>query len=237
MDGLGVLEAPSGGWWCPIQVHFFAAIAVITFICQLERLPMAAGDRPGLRSMWTVQVALSNVPRPSKRDQSSTRAVPRRCRLPSAPAGVGLCLPAALPGPGRRTKPESRADGSRCAGHAHRLARSRPRVPDRSGPTAAVRLLCGAHGTLRLHRHLRTRPRHAPTTRLRDDVLELTREIGPTLVRYPGGNFVSTTGGRTASGPATSGPRGSTWPGTRSRPTSSGCTTSCPGPTRSTPSR
>src|SRR6478736_9630534 len=26
---------------------------------------------------------------------------------------------------------------------------------------------------------------------LRTDVLELTREIGPTLVRYPGGNFVS----------------------------------------------
>src|SRR3954449_7478494 len=26
---------------------------------------------------------------------------------------------------------------------------------------------------------------------LRRDVLELTREVGPTLVRYPGGNFVS----------------------------------------------
>ena len=25
----------------------------------------------------------------------------------------------------------------------------------------------------------------------REDVLELTREIGPTVVRYPGGNFVS----------------------------------------------
>ncbi len=70
---------------------------------------------------------------------------------------------------------------------------------------------------------------------LRGDVLALTKEIGPTVVRYPGGNFVSTTCGRTASAPATSAPPAWIWPGTRSRPTPSACTSSTTGQRRSIP--
>ncbi len=36
-------------------------------------------------------------------------------------------------------------------------------------------------------------PDHATTDRhgFRGDVLDLVRELGPTIIRYPGGNFVS----------------------------------------------
>ena len=45
---------------------------------------------------------------------------------------------------------------------------------------------------MRLHRHLRARTTRARTgTGIRTDVADLVRELGPTLLRYPGGNFVS----------------------------------------------
>ncbi len=72
----------------------------------------------------------------------------------------------------------------------------------------------------------------------RTDVLDLVRELGVTVVRYPGGNFVSNYdvgGRRRAEGPG--GRAGSTWPGGRSRPTSSAPTSSSPGRARRGSSR
>nr|AIA94819.1 CAZy families GH51 protein [uncultured Streptosporangium sp.] len=63
----------------------------------------------------------------------------------------------------------------------------------------------------------------------RRDVATLVRELGPTLLRYPGGNFVSNYRWETASGRSTSGPRVSTTRGARSRPTRSAPMSSSPG--------
>ena len=59
-----------------------------------------------------------------------------------------------------------------------------------AGP-AHVRDLRRAHGPLRLWRHLRGRASTADANGFRQDVLALTRELGATIVRYPGGNFLS----------------------------------------------
>ena len=64
-----------------------------------------------------------------------------------------------------------------------------------------------------------------PTRRrpgFRGDVLALVRELGVTAVRYPGGNFVSGFRWEDSWARSTSAPAGSTWPGTRRRPTASG---------------
>ena len=55
----------------------------------------------------------------------------------------------------------------------------------------------------------------------RTDVIELVRELGVSIVRYPGGNFAPATGGRTESDRRPSGPPDSTLPGTRPKPTRS----------------
>jgi alpha-N-arabinofuranosidase len=57
---------------------------------------------------------------------------------------------------------------------------------------------------------------------LRTDVLALIRELGVTALRYPGGNFVSGYKWEDGTGPPTSAPAASTWPGARPRPTGSG---------------
>jgi len=51
--------------------------------------------------------------------------------------------------------------------------------------------LCRASRPLCLHRHLRARPPRRDAEGLRQDVLDLVRELGTTAIRYPGGNFVS----------------------------------------------
>ena len=52
----------------------------------------------------------------------------------------------------------------------------------------------------------------------RTDVLELVRQLQVPLVRYPGGNFVSGTTGRTVSVPGKAGRAGSIWPRRRRKP-------------------
>ena len=47
----------------------------------------------------------------------------------------------------------------------------------------------------------------------RRDVLALVKELGPTIMRYPGGNFAPVITGRTASAPLTSDRRVLTWHG------------------------
>ena len=59
---------------------------------------------------------------------------------------------------------------------------------DRSAP---VRRLRRASGARRLWRHLRTGHPTADERGFRRDVIALVRELGPTIMRYPGGNFVS----------------------------------------------
>ncbi|MFD0480298.1 hypothetical protein ACFQ0B_78360 [Nonomuraea thailandensis] len=73
---------------------------------------------------------------------------------------------------------------------------------------------------------------HADADGFRTDVLDLVRELGVTLVRYPGGNFVSNYRWEDGVGPATSAPPHSTWPGEASRTTASASTSSWPGPPR-----
>ena len=63
----------------------------------------------------------------------------------------------------------------------------------------------------------------------RADVADLTRELGVPIIRYPGGNFVSGTAGRTASVRSGSGRRGWTSPGARSSRTPLARTSSAPG--------
>jgi len=67
----------------------------------------------------------------------------------------------------------------------------------------------------------------------RTDVIDLVKELGVDTIRYPGGNFVSASGGRTRSGPSPSARVASTWRGTRPRRTRSACTSSHRGSTRS----
>ena len=62
-------------------------------------------------------------------------------------------------------------------------------------------------------------PRRRP--RFRADVLELVRELGVTIIRYPGGNFVSGYDWEDGIGPRARGRGGSSWRGARSRPTRS----------------
>ena len=93
---------------------------------------------------------------------------------------------------------------------------------------AVVRLVRRAHGPLRLHRHLRAGPpdRRRATASAATS-LELVRELGVTIVRYPGGNFVSGYDWEDGVGPRERAARaGSTSPGTRSRPTRSASTSS-----------
>ena len=65
----------------------------------------------------------------------------------------------------------------------------------------------------------------------RGDVADLIRELGVTVVRYPGGNFVSGYRWEDGVGPRrAAAARGSTWPGAASRPTRSAWTSSPAGP-------
>jgi len=57
------------------------------------------------------------------------------------------------------------------------------------------------------------RPPRRDAEGLRQDVLDLVRELGTTAIRYPGGNFVSGYKWETASAPGTSGRAASTWRG------------------------
>jgi len=94
VDGLGYV----GAFWrvvVPNSGAFFAAIAVITFR-QLERVPVAAGDRAGLLD---VDGAGRAVDLPDRADHQPARAVPGRGGLDRA-AGAGLRRPAALSGAG-----------------------------------------------------------------------------------------------------------------------------------------
>ena len=96
VDGLGYF----GAYWrivVPNSGAFFAAIAVITFIASWNAFlwPLVIGQDS---SMWTVQVALSTF---LTAQTSTARAVPGRRRV-HLPAGAGVRLPPALPGPGRR---------------------------------------------------------------------------------------------------------------------------------------
>ena len=63
----------------------------------------------------------------------------------------------------------------------------------------------------------------------RGDVMDLTRELGPTIVRYPGGNFLSGYNWEDGVGPRDKRRRGATSPGSRPRPTSSAPTNSSTG--------
>ncbi len=53
----------------------------------------------------------------------------------------------------------------------------------------------------------------------RQDVLALVKELGPTIMRYPGGNFVSGYNWEDGVGPVESGRRVSIWRGSRPSPT------------------
>lgn len=66
----------------------------------------------------------------------------------------------------------------------------------------------------------------------RQDVLALTREMGVSLVRYPGGNFVSGYRWEDGIGRGSSARCVATWPGTAWRPMSSAWTSSCGGRAR-----
>ena len=66
----------------------------------------------------------------------------------------------------------------------------------------------------------------------RRDVMDLVKELGATVVRYPGGNFVSGYNWHDSSGPWRSGRAGWTEPGTRWKRTPSACTNSWTGPGR-----
>ena len=106
-------------------------------------------------------------------------------------------------------------------------ARRRLGIHAGGGAPPAVRLVRRAHGPLRLHRHLRARTTRPPTrTGCAATCWSWSASSGVTVVRYPGGNFVSGYRWEDGVGPAATGRAGSTWPGTRSRPTSSGCTSS-----------
>ena len=84
------------------------------------------------------------------------------------------------------------------------------------GRPPSVRLVRGAHGAPRLHRHLRARSPDRGRDGYRTDVLDLVRELGVTAVRYPGGNFVSGYRWEDGVGPVERAPgRASTWPGGR----------------------
>ena len=68
----------------------------------------------------------------------------------------------------------------------------RPVRHDRRRRRSAVRIVRGAHGPGDLRRDLRAGPSDRRRATAGDgDVVELVRELGVTLVRYPGGNFVS----------------------------------------------
>ena len=71
----------------------------------------------------------------------------------------------------------------------------------------------------------------------RRDVADLTRELGVSMVRYPGGNFVSNYVWETASVRARIASRSSTSPGARPSPTRSAPTSSCSGPSAPASSR
>ena len=60
----------------------------------------------------------------------------------------------------------------------------------------------------------------------RTDVIGLVTELGVGVIRYPGGNFVSAYNWEDGVVRSRSVPDDSTSPGTRSRPTRSGCTSS-----------
>ncbi len=62
---------------------------------------------------------------------------------------------------------------------------------------------------------------------LRTDVLDALRELNHTVIRYPGGNFLSGYNWLDGVGPKEKRPRGANWPGSPSRPTSSAPTSSC----------
>ena len=58
----------------------------------------------------------------------------------------------------------------------------------------------------------------------RKDAIDLVKELGATTIRYPGGNFVSATAGRTASAPRRAARAVWIWLGIPPKPTSSACT-------------
>ena len=127
----------------------------------------------------------------------------------------------------------SRLNRDRDAG---RPRRRRPALSRRPARPAALRRLRGAPGPVRLRRHLRAgapdgrrrrlpHRRHGPRPRARRHARSATRAA----------TSCPDTAGRTASARATGGPGGSTWPGTRPRPTRSASTSSPPGPSGSAP--
>ena len=70
-------------------------------------------------------------------------------------------------------------------------------------------------GRARLHRHLRARPPHRRrATASAATCSTLVKELGSTVIRYPGGNFVSGYRWEDGVGPRRAARRASTWPGT-----------------------
>lgn len=69
----------------------------------------------------------------------------------------------------------------------------------------------------------------------RQDVLKLVKELGATVIRYPGGNFVSGYDWEDGIGPGRTGRGGLTAPGTPLRPMPSASTSSWTGPARRAP--
>jgi PAS domain S-box-containing protein len=108
------------------------------------------------------------------------------------------------------------------------LERSTPPSPSRRSPAApsARSSSTWAAASTPASTSRATRP---PTRRLPQDVLALTRELGVSVVRYPGGNFVSGYRWEDGVGPVATGRCGATSPGTASRPTRSASTSSCAG--------
>jgi hypothetical protein len=92
-----------------------------------------------------------------------------------------------------------------------------------------VRRFRRAPGPLRLHGIYEPGHPTADENGFRGDVLDLTRELGATIVRYPGGNFLSGYNWEDGVGPGRAPACGWTWPGIPPRPTSSAPTSSCTG--------
>ncbi len=102
-----------------------------------------------------------------------------------------------------------------------------PALPGRRGRPAAVRVVRGAHGPLRLHRHLRAGPpdgRRGRLPRATSPSWSASSACRCCAIRAATSSPATT--GRTASARGSGGRAGSTSPGGRSRPTRSASTSS-----------
>ena len=106
----------------------------------------------------------------------------RRSRTMRGRIGL-LCLAAAI---------AASAPAPLGAQPAPRAHQDRHRARDRRGPPAPVRQFRRAPRALHLRRHLRGEAaRSSDADGFRKDVMEATRGLGVTMLRWPGGNFAS----------------------------------------------